>query len=84
MEFQEVFEVYCDSLNDLLVEVFDDDIGKDDFLGTVSIDLSNIANNRLSNDIWVPLESCASGEILLSEEKFFYQLNILQQMFLLH
>merc|ERR1711915_934507 len=66
--FQEVFEVYHDSLNELLVEVFDEDIGKDDFLGKVSIDLSNIANNRLSNNIWVPLESCASGEILLSAQ----------------
>merc|ERR1711913_243574 len=66
--FKEIFEIDPHSPQELLVEVFDEDIGKDDFLGKVTIDLKHILHNRLSESTWVALESCTSGEVLLSAE----------------
>merc|ERR1712128_21799 len=66
--FKETFDVDPHSPQELLVEVFDEDIGKDDFLGKVSIDLKQILHNRLLENTWVPLESCKSGEVLLSAD----------------
>merc|ERR1712013_850349 len=66
--FTETFDIDSHSPQELLVEVFDEDIGKDDFLGKVTIDLNNILHNSLSENTWVPLESCTSGELLLSAD----------------
>jgi len=50
----------------ILFEVFDDDMGKDDLLGRALLDTRMIVRERSLLDKWVPLESCKSGEILLS------------------
>ena len=50
----------------LVLEVFDDDIGKDDPLGTVSLDLQEVLSGVKVSRRWFPLEKCKSGEICVS------------------
>ena len=51
-----------ESTNQLQLEVFDEDIGKDDALGSATLDLSQ----DLLVETWIPLQSCKSGAILVS------------------
>merc|ERR1712227_720906 len=44
------------------ITVFDDDIGRDDFLGDLSV---NIKEKKNIIEQWIPLQNCKSGEILL-------------------
>merc|ERR1712106_534612 len=61
-------EIYEDSQSQVTIEIFDDDLGKDDMLGRTNIDIQNIlAMDQIQNQ-WVPLQNCKSGEVLLSAE----------------
>ena len=46
--------------------MFDDDIGKDDFLGKAVIDVREIYEAKDFMNKWIPLEKCESGQILIS------------------
>ena len=59
-------KLYLIKTEKLLLEVFDDDIGKDDPLGTVSIDLQEVLSGGRVDKKWYPLEKCKSGEICIS------------------
>ena len=48
--------------NKIKLEVFDDDIGKDDYLGQATIDISQ---DQLE-ETWIPLQGCKSGAVLVS------------------
>jgi hypothetical protein len=50
----------------LLLEVYDADLGKDDLLGSASIQLRDIVLQRQLFDQWVPLQGCQSGEVLVA------------------
>ena len=50
------------------IEVFDEDIGKDDKLGHKILKMEEIIRMESLVDQWVVLEGCKSGEILLSIE----------------
>merc|ERR1711915_81692 len=52
----------------LLIEVYDEDIGKDDFMGQVSMDIDELVHKQNLTDQWIPLSNCKSGEILVSVE----------------
>merc|ERR1711915_965407 len=52
----------------LLIEVYDEDIGKDDFMGQVSMDIDELLHKQNLKDQWIPLSNCKSGEILVSVE----------------
>jgi len=60
------FDVDAQSASAITFEVFDDDIGRDEFLGKAVIDISEIFLAKDFMNKWVPLESCASGQILVS------------------
>merc|ERR1719369_158074 len=47
-------------------EVFDDDIGDDATLGNATIDMHTIMNKEKLDNMWLPLNNCKSGEILIS------------------
>merc|ERR1719209_2101702 len=68
-EWNFVNTVYVDkeSTAEFSVEVYDEDtFTKDDFMGRVS--LKNQDLSRLQQGLWIPLEGCKSGEILISAE----------------
>ena len=52
-----------EDLSKVNIEIFDDDIGRDSSLGTVSLKLEKNTNIL---ERWIPLENCQSGEILVS------------------
>ena len=52
-----------EDLSKVNIEIFDDDIGGDASLGTVSLKLEN---NTYIQEKWIPLNNCQSGEILVS------------------
>merc|ERR1712025_1206125 len=52
----------------LIIELFDEDIGKDDKLGNVSLDIQEIITKQSISDQWVTLSDCKSGEVLISYE----------------
>merc|ERR1712212_1119749 len=54
--------------NDIQIEVFDEDIGKDDKLGHKILKIEEILSMKNIVNQWVVLEGCKSGEILLSIE----------------
>ena len=54
------------SSNEITIEVFDDDFGKDDFLGKIIVDIQEIFKSKESINKWIPLTKCKSGEILIS------------------
>merc|ERR1712106_1018955 len=59
------------------IEVFDDDLGKDDSLGSTFIDISKVQEHHQFLNQWIPLEKCKSGEVFLSVE--FIPLSMVQQ-----
>jgi len=60
------FDVVEQSSNEITIEVFDDDIGKDDFLGKAIINIKEICESKEFINHWIPLTNCKSGEILIS------------------
>jgi len=61
-----VFDVDEQSPNLINIEIFDDDIGKDDFLGQAVINIKEIFEAKEVVNQWTPLTKCKSGEILIS------------------
>ena len=55
-----------DAKDVILLEVFDDDIGKDDALGFVKIPIKDIYQGFDESKKWYSLEKCKSGEICVS------------------
>jgi Ca2+-dependent lipid-binding protein len=65
-EFDFNFDITKDSPETLLLEVFDEDIGRDDKLGETTIELAEIVNITKITNQWIPLDKCKSGEVLIS------------------
>jgi Ca2+-dependent lipid-binding protein len=66
--FDTLLDIYTNSPDSVSVEVFDEDIGKDDAMGVTMIDVKDIMNIKKVVNKWVPLEKCKSGDILVSAE----------------
>ena len=49
-----------------IVRVFDEDIGKDDFLGETFINFLDLRATCGVKDQWIPLDKCKSGDMLIS------------------
>merc|ERR1712106_902776 len=63
--FKATFGVDQNTTEGINIEVFDEDFGKDDSLGSTLLDITKVQeHNKLMNQ-WIPLEKCKSGEILL-------------------
>lgn len=51
---------------ELLIELFDEDVGKDESLGQTIIDIQEMCRGQEMVNNWIALENCSSGEILVS------------------
>merc|ERR1712013_581800 len=67
-EFTAKFNIKKEVTEGLKISVFDDDIGKDDALGMKVLDIAAIQEYQQLKSQWIPLESCKSGEVLISAE----------------
>ena len=52
----------------VLIEVYEEDIGKEDFMGKIAMDINELVYKQKLTDQWIPLSDCKSGEILISVE----------------
>ena len=68
LNFTSTFDVDKNTTEKMKIEVFDEDLGKDDSLGSTSLDIGTIQSHMKLLNQWVPLENCKSGESLLSAE----------------
>eukprot|EP00091_Calanus_sinicus_P008313 TRINITY_DN2033_c0_g1_i9.p1 TRINITY_DN2033_c0_g1~~TRINITY_DN2033_c0_g1_i9.p1 ORF type:complete len:498 (+),score=158.41 TRINITY_DN2033_c0_g1_i9:82-1575(+) len=62
------FNIIKDTTEGITISVFDDDIGKDDSLGTTVVDLHSVQEYQKLVNQWIPLQKCKSGEVLVSAE----------------
>ena len=62
------FDLTKDTKEEIAVDVFDEDIGKDDRLGDTKIPLREIIQQRNIVNKWIPLKNCKSGEVFFSAE----------------
>merc|ERR1739838_655601 len=60
------FEITNETTEGITIEVFDEDIGKDDSLGSMILDLSAVQEYQQFVNQWIPLGKCKSGEVMLS------------------
>merc|ERR1711915_801360 len=66
--FEAIFNISDKTRQNLNLAVFDDDIGKDDYLGSAVIDLRKLQEQQLLLNQWITLDKCKSGEVLVSAE----------------
>merc|ERR1712226_324735 len=66
--FISTFDVNRKTSENIIIEVFDEDLGKDDALGSTFLDVTSIQKQKHLIHQWISLENCKSGEILLSAE----------------
>merc|ERR1712080_322846 len=61
------FDINSETPDEVTLEVYDADVGKDDALGRATISLREIINDKVNNK-WIKLEATKSGEVLFSAE----------------
>ena len=66
--FKASFDIDPKISEDIQIEVFDEDLGKDDSLGHISVNISSVQKHKQLLNQWIPLDSCKSGELLISAE----------------
>merc|ERR1712106_63521 len=66
--FEATFEIDENTSEGVNIAVFDDDFGKDDSLGSKTLDIHSIQEHKQMLNQWIPLENCKSGEVLFSAE----------------
>jgi Ca2+-dependent lipid-binding protein len=62
------FDVDDETPEEVTLEVFDEDIGKDDALGKATICLREIINHKKVINQWIKLEDVKTGDVLFSAE----------------
>merc|ERR1712002_1300507 len=67
-EFTAKFNIQKESAEGIKISVFDYDIGKDDALAMKVLDIAAVQEYQQLKSQWIPLESCKSGEVLISAE----------------
>ena len=45
----------------VLTEVYDENIGKDDFMGRIAMDINELVYKQKLTNQWIPLSDCKSG-----------------------
>merc|ERR1712037_238382 len=63
--FNATLEVDQNTSETIRIEVFDEDLGKDDTLGHKDMDINSVVKQKKLLNQWIPLDNCKSGEILL-------------------
>ena len=48
--------------------MYEEDIGKDDFMGKIAMDINELVYKQKLTDQWIPLSDCKSGEIFVTVE----------------
>merc|ERR1712212_72069 len=76
--FKASFDIDESTTNEVKVEVFDEDFGKDDTLGSTVLDLTQVQEKKQLLNQWIPLKNCKSGEVLISAE-FISQATVQKQ-----
>merc|ERR1711970_1392375 len=66
--FKSSFDVDPNVTENIHIEIYDEDLGKDDSLGYTSLKISELQEHKQILNQWIPLENCKSGEVLLSAE----------------
>ena len=51
-----------------IIEVFDKDVGRDDFLGKLELLDEDIIKYKTVTNKWIPLQKCKTGEIQISAQ----------------
>jgi len=59
-----------ESVDATMIEVFDKDVGRDDFLGNLELLDEDIIKYKTVVNKWIPLQKCKTGEIQLSAQYF--------------
>merc|ERR1712066_552560 len=67
-EFTASFNIKQKTPEGITISLFDDDIGKDDALGSKVLDIGAVQEYKELKNKWIPLENCKSGEVLVSAE----------------
>merc|ERR1711874_262889 len=62
------FDINAETPDEVTLEVFDEDIGKDDALGQTTLSLREVVNHKKLVNKWIKLQQCKSGEVLFSAE----------------
>merc|ERR1712002_109505 len=62
------FDITSKTTDEVTLEVFDEDIGKDDLLGQTQINLREIVHKTMIVNKWIALKKCKTGEVLFSAE----------------
>ena len=62
------YNVKFDIHKEILISVFDEDIGKDDPLGNSKLNVAELIKKQRAVEKWITLKDCKPGEILISAE----------------
>merc|ERR1711872_1171993 len=62
------FQIKPENTDSISISVFDEDFGKDDTLGSATLDLHSVQEYKTLKNRWIPLQNCKSGEVLVSAE----------------
>ena len=73
--FQEQFVYKVGDSTLMKIELYDDDVGKDEFLGSVDIDVSGVVAGQDIINHWKDLEGVKRGKICFSVEFSLYEVN---------
>merc|ERR1711915_247800 len=67
-EYTSNFHIKPENEDSISISVFDEDFGKDDTLGSATLDLRSVQEYKYLKNQWIPLQNCKSGEVLVSAE----------------
>merc|ERR1711915_1076329 len=67
-EYTAKFHIKSENADSISISVFDEDFGKDDTLGSATLDLRSVQEYKSLKNQWIPLQNCKSGEVLVSAE----------------
>merc|ERR1711915_672104 len=67
-EYTAKFHIKPENADSISISVFDEDFGKDDTLGSATLDLRSVQEYKSLKNQWIPLQNCKSGEVLVSAE----------------
>merc|ERR1711915_662386 len=62
------FHIKPENADSISILVFDEDFGKDDTLGSTTLDLHSVQEYKSLKNQWIPLQNCKSGDVLVSAE----------------
>ena len=80
----ETLKISNDSPDNILIEVLDEDIGKDDNMGNLSLSVLDLIEKQSLVNQWMPLSDCKSGEILISVNTHKFPQRVYHQLIIFY